>query len=423
MRAEAIDTEESCVVPVAEIVDHQEMVEVQPEQQLGEVHRKKPRVLSVDMLRGLTMALMILANNPGDWGHVFPQLDHATWNGWTLTDLIFPSFLLLMGVAMVFSLASRATKSRGSMARHIFSRAGRLMLLALVLSFFPRMDWHSLRYFGVLPRIAACFLLAGLILLFTRRMRALAAIVAVLLVGYWALLRFTALPHHGQPGTWMPFLDPVDNLAAHVDRIVVGFTQHWLHTGVLFDHTSDPEGVVSTLGALATTLIGAMCGVWMRRSTVKQMRLGLLVAGAALVAAGEVWSIWYPINKSLWTGTYALLSAGFCMLALGVCSLLVDGHAGRWPNWLRWTTWPWFVFGSNAIVAYVFSEAFVKAMIFVRIADADGDLHTLWTRIYEGVFARQQSTEWTSLAFAFCYVCFCFLPCWALWHKKIFVKI
>jgi len=388
------------------------------------------RVLSVDLLRGLTIAFMILVNDPGDWDHVFRPLDHAPWNGWTITDLVFPAFLFLMGASLVFSLASRAAKGncRGTMAEHLFSRGGRVLLLGLVVAFFPRMHWTTLRYFGVLPRLAICYVLAGLVLLMTRRLRWLALVVVVILVAYAVLLRWVPVPGFGMPGRDVSLLDRNGNWVAYVDRAVVAWTQKWLHTGALFEGTRDPEGLLSSVPAVASTLLGAMAGVWMRRVghgriSVAHMRWGLLAAGAALFAAGEVWSVWLPVNKNLWTSSYVLLMGGLTAMILAVCSWLVDRRPEPWPVALRAVTWPWFVFGANAIAAFTFSEAFVKSMLLLRTVDADGDTQTFWASIYDNVFARHGSTEVTSLLFAMAFVALCFLPNWWLWHKRVFLKI
>jgi predicted acyltransferase len=411
------------------MVPHETIQEI--EKQEVAHHGKGPsRVLSVDLLRGLTVALMILVNDPGDWEHTFRQLDHAEWSGWTLTDLVFPTFLFLMGTSLMFSLASRAAKGdcRKTMAGHVLLRGLRLGLLAFVMSYLPRMQWTTLRYYGVLSRLAICFVLGGLILLMTRRLRWLAVISAALLVGYWVLLRWVPVPGIGMPVRDVPLLDPARNIAAYVDRAVVAWTQHWLHTGYLYRKVRDPEGVLSTLPSVVSVLLGAMAGVWMRRVghgriSVRQMRVGLLLAGLASFVAGEVWSVWFPINKNLWTSSFVLLTAGVAAMALAGCSWLVDARRGRWPLWVRVTTWPWFVFGANAIAAFVFSEAVVKVMIYIHWYDADGDIHSLWSSLYENVFARHGSTVWTSLVFAVTYVAICFLPNWWLWHRRVFLKI
>jgi predicted acyltransferase len=388
---------------------------------------KPGRVLSVDLLRGVTIALMILVNDPGDWSHVFRQLDHAEWNGWTLTDLVFPTFLFLMGASMVFSLGGRAARGdcRWTQAGHIFARGGKIFLLDLLLAYFPRMQWSGLRLYGVLTRIALCYVLAGLWLLLVRRMRWLALTVVVLLVGYWALLRWVPVP-----GQAVAFMDKTQNVVAWVDRGVVAWTQRWLHTGTLYNRVRDPEGLLSTLPAVATTLLGAIAGLWMRRPLVEgvkvprvSMRVMLAAGGAASLCAGLIWAPWFPINKNLWTSSYVLLAAGWAALALAGASWLVDGRGEPWPRSLRVLTWPWFVFGSNAIAAYTVSIVLVKTLIYFKIADADGDRHSLWALIYENVFARHGSTEWTSLLFALSVVAVCLLPNWWLWRRKIFLRI
>jgi predicted acyltransferase len=390
----------------------------------------------VDLLRGLTIALMILVNDPGDWDHVFAPLDHATWNGWTLTDLVFPTFLFLVGASIVFSLDSRAKKGdcRKTLSGHIILRTIKILLLQFVLVFFPRMHWTTMRLYGILSRIALCYLLAGLVLIATMklksRVRVLVGVIALLLVGYWILLRWVPVPGAGLPGRDIPFLDQNSNLTAWIDRDAMAWTQRWFHTGTLFLRTSDPEGLLSTLPAVASTLLGALAGLWMRRpdgargsDSVRRMQFSLAAAGLIAILAGEIWSWWFPINKNLWTSSYVLLSAGWAALALAALSWLVDRRPEPWPRWLRVTTWPWFVFGSNAITAYAVSVIIVETCLYFHLTDADGFKHTFWSLIYTTIFARHHSTEWTSLAFAISVVIVCFLPNWWLWHKKWFLKI
>ncbi|HEX4156164.1 MAG TPA: hypothetical protein VHY48_11170 [Acidobacteriaceae bacterium] len=393
---------------------------------------KPGRVLSVDVLRGLTIALMILVNDPGDWGHVFGQLDHAPWNGWTLTDLVFPTFLFLVGASIVFSTSARAAKGdcKATLTGHVFARAGKIYLLYLVLAFFPYMHWTHLRLYGVLPRIALCYLIAGLIVLATRRVRWLVSIVAVLLVGYWVLLRWVPVPGIGMPGRDVPFMDPNLNLAAWLDRGFVGWTQRWLHTGVLYNHTRDPEGLLSSLPAVATTLLGALAGLWMRRpewmqgeSMRNRMRGGMIAVGGLLFLGGSIWGRWFPVNKNLWTSSYVLVAAGIAAVALALLNWLMDGREQPWPRWLRAVTWPWMVLGSNAIAAFTISIVIVKTMLDLHHVGADGVRRTWWWLAYYDVFARSGSNEWTSLAFAVSFVVVCFLPVWWMWHKRIFLKL
>lgn len=391
---------------------------------------KPQRVLSVDVLRGLTIALMILVNDPGDWSHVFSQLDHAEWNGWTLTDLVFPNFLFIVGASIVFSMTARAARGdcRGSLTAKAFARAGKIFLLDLILAFFPRMHWGGLRLYGVLTRIALCYLLAALILIATRRARSIVLIVSLLLIGYWALLRWVPIPGIGVPGRDVPFMDKNMNLAAWLDRAAMGWTQRWLHTGTLYNHTRDPEGLLSTLPAVATTLLGSLAGMAMQAASSgrlkwRSVRVALLACGCAAIVAGEVWSRAFPINKNLWTSSYVLLAAGIAAVALAACSTLVDQRPQPWPRALRAGTWPWLVFGSNAIAAFTISVVIVKTMLYLHATGADGVRRTWWYLTYWGVFARGGSSDWTSLAFALSFVVLCFLPVWFLWRKKIFLRL
>lgn len=393
------------------------------------------RVLSIDVLRGLTIALMILVNDAGDSNKVFTQLEHVEWNGWTLTDLVFPTFLFLVGTSLVFSMASRAARgdSTRTLAGHVAVRAGKIILLDWVLTFFPRMDFHHLRLFGVLTRIGLCYFAAGIILLGVVRIRrqawTLVGAVAALLVAYWILMRWVPVPGLGLPGRDVPFLDPQANLAAWMDRGVNAWTQHWLHTGSLYNHgVRDPEGLLSTLPSIATTLLGALAGLGLRAASQgrllwTRLRLWLLAAGVAGVLAGEAWNRWFPINKNLWTSSYVLLAAGLATIALALCSWLVDARPEPWPRALRGMTWSWFVFGSNAIAAYITSVVLVKAAFWFHASGADGVRRNLYGFIYQGVFARHGSNGWTSLCFSLFYVALCFLPVWWLWRRRIFLKL
>jgi predicted acyltransferase len=393
------------------------------------------RVLSVDVLRGLTIAFMILVNDPGDWAQVFKQLDHAEWNGWTLTDLVFPTFLFLVGASIVFSMSARVARGNcwKTLTGQVLWRTVKILLLQFVLVFFPRMHWQRMRFYGVLPRIALCYCIAGLVMIAVIRRRnrvpILIGLVAALLAGYWVLLRFVPVPGAGLPGREFPLWDPVQNLTSWIDRGVVHWSQQWLHTGSLYKKTRDPEGLLSTLPAVGTTLLGSLAAFWMRRDggrrgspTMQRMQGWLAAAGVAGVVAGALWGLWFPINKNLWTSSYVLLAAGWAALALAVLSWLVDGRPEPWPRWLRVVTWPWFVFGSNAIAAFTVSVVLVKGCLYFHVAEGDGHI-SVWEWMYNHWFARVDSTHWTSLAFALAVVVFCFLPNWWLWRRKWFLKI
>jgi len=288
------------------------------------------------------------------------------------------------------------------------------------------------------------------------RVGILVGVVAALLVGYWVLLRWVPVPGDGMPVRDFPLLDETRNLTSWVDRLAMQGTQHWLHTGVLYRKGRDPEGLLSTLPAVATTLLGALAAFWMRAAvpvakaplqadgnfraeartylrdegavavrgsgSMLRMQGWLAAAGVAGVAAGSVWAVWFPINKNLWTSSYVLLAAGWAALALAGLSWLVDGRAEPWPQWLRVVTWPWFVFGSNAIAAFTVSAVLVKGCLYFHVQDGDGRI-SVWEWMYNHWFARVDSTNWTSLAFALAVVGVCFLPNWWLWRRKWFLKI
>lgn len=389
------------------------------------------RVLSIDVLRGITIAFMILVNDPGDSTHAYAQLDHARWSGWTLTDLVFPTFLFLVGAAIILSLQTRIRRgeSRRELALHMVRRSAILFALDLFFSLFPHFHFTHLRIYGVLTRIAICYLCAGIICLFTQKAAKLLTICAVLLVGYWALLRFVPVPGFGIPTHDMPLLDPVRNLTAWIDRGVTDFLQRTIHTGRLYLKTSDPEGLLSTLPAIATALLGSVAALWMRRVSDKtdpipqtKCALGLLVWGVASLAAGLVWNIWFPINKNLWTSSFVLFAAGCSLVGLAACYWMVDIRRWHETKIGGWLTWPWLVFGSNAIVVYCMADLLVEIALWIRVPNG-GQTISLWRWLYLHLFARGGSTEMTSLLFAICFVAVCFLPNIVLWRKKIFVKI
>jgi predicted acyltransferase len=419
------------------------------------------RVLSIDVLRGLTIALMILVNDPGDWAHTYAQLDHAKWNGFTLTDLVFPNFLFMVGASIIFSMQARLRRGedRRTLALHIIRRSAIIFALDLFFGLYPHFHYSHLRIFGVLTRIAVCYLVAGLICLATQRARTLLAIAAALLIGYWALLRFVPVPGFGIPTHDMSFLDPDRNLAAWLDRHVVDLLQRTLHTGRLYNQTRDPEGVLSTLPAVATTLLGAVTALWLRRVnsdaqkeassrpeaasfaaavegpphfartaaiSPSQCLSGLFLAGILSVAAGLLWNFSFPINKNLWTSSYVLFAAGLALLALAVLYWLIDIRHFNETKAGKWLTFPWLVFGSNAIVAYCVSEFLVINLTWIKIPHSigpNGQPVSAWFWAYHNLFAFNGSTDVTSLAFAIAFVAVCFIPNWLLWRKRIFVKI
>lgn len=286
------------------------------------------RYASIDALRGITVAAMLLVNNPGDWGHVHAPLLHSDWHGCTPTDLIFPFFLFIVGVSIALALSPRLERGEApaQLRRAVLMRGARIVGLGLLLHLCAwwALDLPHYRVMGVLQRIGLCFAAAGLIALHLRP-RAQWGLLAALLLGYWGLLAWG--------GSYAPF----DNLASRLDSAVLGAHLYQLDPANGRGH--DPEGLLGTLGALATTLLGLRAGDRLRRGALPRLWL----AGAAALALGFAWSWWLPINKNLWTPSYVLWSGGFALWALALCHVLIDRRG--WPALGR-------AFGVNAIAAY-----------------------------------------------------------------------
>jgi len=314
----------------------------------------RERVVALDLLRGLTVAGMIVVDSPGNWSISYAPLQHAAWDGWTPTDMIFPTFLFCVGMAWAFSFPRRAADS-ASIWLKVAKRTAILILIGLFLNALPWFDLVHLRLPGILQRIAVCFFLTVAITLATARKKeeklllnasAIAATALVLLVGYWAMLRFIPVPDFGAGN-----LDSLRSLPAWVDRSLFT-TNHMWNQGTTpgFGVTYDPEGVVSTLGALASTLIGVLAAIAFRILPGKRRILYFFMAGAALVGAGYLLNPLLPFNKRLWTSTFVLLSGGVSLLAL-TCLLLVpvDRRSAAILDPLR-------VLGANAILAFILCQ-------------------------------------------------------------------
>jgi len=307
------------------------------------------RLICLDIFRGLAVAGMILVDNPGSDEKVYWPIAHAEWNGWTPADFIFPAFLFLVGVSVVFSFAKRRERgvSRRRILLHVFIRSLLLIAIGLLVNASPfiGVDFHALRFEGVTQRIALCYFAAAILELWSDRRGQIIAIVACLF-GYWALLRFVPVPGLGVPGRDIPFMDPNQNLAAWLDRK--------LFMGHLFDGTRDPEGILSTIPAVATTLLGVLTGHWLRsQKTSATKAIVMLLAGICGLVAGEVWNIWFPINKNLWTSSFAVFSGGFALVFLAFLYWVLE--IKRWRG--AWTM-PILVFGMNAIAGFV-ADSFV----------------------------------------------------------------
>jgi predicted acyltransferase len=378
------------------------------------------RYLAVDLLRGLTIAFMILVNDNGS-DRAFWALKHAEWNGFTPTDLVFPTFLFLVGASIVFSTESRLARgvTRASLFAHTVRRALIIFLLGLVVNSAPFFRLSTMRYYGVLPRIALCYLVIATLYIWIRRPAGSAAgqpmvwdkvgLLVACLVGYWILMRFVPVPGFGMPGRDVPLLDHDGNIVAWLDRQIFS-AKH------LYEATRDPEGLLSTIPALGTTLIGVLTGLFLRSSTRSDSRkaLVLAVAGVSSVVLGLIWNPWFPINKKLWTSSYVFYAAGWSLLILAAFWFLVQVR--------KYTrgTWVLLVFGMNAITAYVVSEVMADCLENVRVGGHSSVLH--WTAVH--IAALMPSfPALGSLAYSLLYVLVCWLIVLPLYRKKIFIKI
>ena len=369
------------------------------------------RLVSLDVLRGITIAFMILVND-GERGS-YGALQHANWNGWTPTDLVFPTFLFLVGITIVFSTESRLARgaSKSSLIAHNFRRAGILFLLGLVVNGFPYFHLGTLRIYGVLQRIAICFLIASLLYLWDNRPASKIVIVVAALIGYWVLLRWVPVPGCGMPGRDVPFLDNTCNLTSYID-------QHVFSAARLYHRVRDPEGLLSDLPSVATTLLGMLTAMWLRsKHTPARKAWGMLAAGIVGVFLGLLWGHWFPINKNLWTSTFVLFAAGCSLIGLAICYWAIDIK-----NWKKGWTYIWIVFGMNAIAAYVFSELFASVISQYHLHTATGSVR-LKAYVFDHFFARIPSPHLAALTYSITTVAISFILVLILYRKKIFLKV
>jgi predicted acyltransferase len=367
------------------------------------------RLVSLDLFRGATIAAMILVNNAGNGPDSYWPLKHADWNGWTPADLIFPFFLFIVGVSMAFSFSSRLKRgeSRWQLMRHVGWRGVILFALGLFLNGFPNQyALSSWRIYGVLQRIAICYVIAAVFAIWSGR-RGWITAAAACLTGYWVLMRYVPVPGFGIPTHGIPLLDPDRNLAAWLDRRLLA--------GHLFDGTRDPEGILSTIPAIATSFLGLLTGDWLRGPrSGKEKVIGMVLFGLAGVVAGELWNLWFPINKDLWTSSFVLLTAGLALLCLAACYWMFD--VKHWRG--RGTTF-FLVFGMNPIVAYAFAE-----MISQCLYRFSTDAGSSWEEVlYQNGFEPFVSPANASLLYAICYVLMCWTVMWVPYRKRIFLKI
>jgi predicted acyltransferase len=371
-----------------------------------------PRLLSVDALRGLTVAAMVLVNNPGTWSAVYRPLQHAEWHGWTPTDMVFPFFLFVVGVSIALALGPALERGASGLPVRVLRRAAVIFALGLLLHALPFFPLATLRIPGVLQRIAVCYLLAALLVGATRgargwRVQAVTA--GALLVGYWLLMTKVAAP-----GQEAGDLSPDGNLAGYVDRLVLGSRHIWQATRVY-----DPEGILSTLPATATTLLGVLAGHWLRAGQVAgragaQIVGGLAVGGVAAAALGWLWGLSFPVNKPLWTSSYALLMAGLAALVLAACHWVIEVRGRR--GWAA----PFALLGVHALTLFFLSSLMAKLLFIVRVGAGGPRLQT-W--LFAHVFAPWASPVDASLAYALAYVLLWWALMWALDRSGLRLRV
>ena len=333
---------------------------------------------------------MVLVNNPGTWAAVYAPLRHARWHGLTPTDLVFPFFLFIVGVAIPASLEGRELTA---VLPRIVRRTAVIFVLGLVLNAVPSFEWATLRIPGVLQRIAICYLVATLLFL-TTSARTQALVAVTLLLGYWAALTLVPVPGYGRGD-----LGPQGNLAAWVDRAVLG-AHVWRGSRVY-----DPEGILSTLPSIATVLLGVLAGRWLRVDRpARVIAGGLTAAGVAGVALGAAWAVVFPLNKALWTSSYAVLTVGIALVVFAAFYWLIEIR-----GWRRWAT-PLAVLGVNALTLYVLSSLLAQCLALVPLHDG----MTAKRYLFDHVFAPWASPINASLAYAATYLALWWTAMWAL---------
>ncbi|MCA0375166.1 MAG: DUF5009 domain-containing protein [Gemmatimonadetes bacterium] len=328
------------------------------------------RLLALDVFRGMTVAGMLLVNNPGTWSAIYPPLAHAAWHGWTPTDLIFPFFLFIVGITTELSLQTRRARGADEAAilRQIVKRGALIFLFGFLLSGFPFFTWppnlpgasfgerivdrlEHWRVLGVLQRIGIAYL-CGALLTWRTSAKQQAVIVAVLLFGYWALQTLVPVPDTGVPGRFV--LDKPDQLlSAWLDRTILGTNHLWSGS-----KTWDPEGLLTTMPAIGTMMLGTFAGRWIARQdrALTDRLAALFAAGAIAMMLGLMWHWVFPINKSLWTSSYVVFTAGMAAVSLATCMWVIDVMGVQ-----RWTT-PFVDYGMNPMLAFLGSGLMARCI-------------------------------------------------------------
>jgi predicted acyltransferase len=398
----------------------------------------RERLLSLDVFRGLTVAGMLLVNDPGSWGSIYPPLEHAPWNGWTPTDLIFPFFLFIAGITTYLSLSSR--RARGDDERairaQVIRRGALIFLFGFLVNGFPYFTWADVpgvadptllqrmgdrllhwRFLGVLQRIGIAYMVAALL---TQRttLRQQVAIIATLLLGYWVVMTVLPVPGEGTIGALL-LNDPRRTMAAWTDRLVLdwsrwGLGNHLWVSGVRWD----PEGVLTTIPAICTAMLGNLAGWWIaQRRPLTERLAGMSAVGSIGMMVGLMWHWVFPINKGLWTSSYVIFTAGTAALSLATIMWIVDFQKVR-----GWTK-PLVIYGVNPIIAFIGSGVMARLIYSIIKVDAGGKRIPLQAWLYQTLFAPWLAPENASLAFAVTFVLFWYGILYVLYRRNIILKV
>ncbi|PAC32217.1 acyltransferase family protein [Flectobacillus sp. BAB-3569] len=368
----------------------------------------KQRLLSLDTFRGLTVAMMILVNNPGDWGHIYWPLEHAAWDGCTPTDLVFPFFLFIVGVSISYAFKDKQPDSKTLL--RIIERSLKLFGLGLFLSLFPKFDISVVRIMGVLQRISLVFFCCSILFLYTKP-RTQIGVLAGILILYYILMTVVPVPGIGAANLYAE-----TNLGAYFDRMILGIPHLYKAAKVW-----DPEGLLSSLPAIGNGIAGMLAGYYMqnRDQEVHKKLLNLCLIGCMGMLVGWAWdSAGFPINKSLWTSSYVCWSAGMATCFWVGLYWLIDVK-----GYQRWTK-PFVVYGVNAITVFFLSGLIPRILRMIKLQNAEGEEVNLQVWLYKSWITPWFDSPYNaSLAGAIILVSLWCGILWIMHNKKIFVKV
>lgn len=380
------------------------------------MHNNTQRLLSLDYFRGFTVAAMILVNNPGSWGNIYAPLKHAPWHGCTPTDLIFPFFLFIVGVSIAYAMGSK--KADPSLHRQLIFKALKRALilfgLGLFLSLYPKIFTEPIealkvvRIPGVLQRIGLVFFFATLIFLKSSEKNIFRIFIG-LLAFYWVMMTFVPVPGVGYAN-----LEKETNLGAWIDRSIL--TEAHLYKSA---KTWDPEGLFSTIPAIASALFGVLTGLCLRRKDIDAPTkvAWLFSAGTLAIIAGLLWDLQFPINKALWTSSFVLYTGGMAAVILALCYWMIDVQ-----RYTRFTI-PFVVYGVNAITVFFLSGLIPRTLNMFRATLPDGTEVGGQAFLYQSYFTPYFSPVNASLAWAVAQILFWFVILYIMYKKKIFIKV